>query len=200
MKRLGRTSWILAVGALGLVTGLIIGVPQILSAAGPPNATVQANQGAPGSSPWPVTGNVSITGSLPSGTNDIGTVHVAASGPVIGEKDCSVPDGSVFCSDGQITGLATGTIVNTLSVSCGVQQGNQVDINFQTDGFSVSVPLTLSGTDTVNHLDHDIGTLTSLGIPVQAGDQNFFNVEENYTASGGNGAHCSLTYAGTSAS
>jgi len=227
MSRVWKTSWALSIGALGLLMGLIIGVPQLVSAAGPPTGTL-ANQGAPGSSPWPVTGSVGITGPLPTGTNtigsvglsaslpsgtnnignvgiesgqsiglgagtnDIGTVHVAAPTPSTAFALCAVADGSSNCAS-SLTGLATGTIVNTLSVRCEVAHGQRAGPEFF-NGNEYDIAVSLEGD--FGGVDVYTGTLTNLGIPVQDGG-SWLNIFEDYTASSGNGAHCSLFYVTT---
>jgi hypothetical protein len=192
-----RRPWFLWIGgACFLVGSILFSAIGFASSAGPPNQTVTANQGTAGSSSWPV----GISGSLPAGTNDIGTVHVAAPTHVIGQVNCQVPDGPSRGCDPQITGtdLATGTIVNTLSVSCGTLQGSQIQVNFEENGaFGFSVPLTFTGKDPLNPIDMYTGTLTNLGIPIQSDTENFMNVSENYDASSGNGADCDMIWTGT---
>jgi hypothetical protein len=197
MAQIHRRPWFLWIGgACFLVGSILFSTIGLASSAGPPNQTVTANQGSAGGSPWPVSGNVGISGSLPAGSNDIGTVHVAAPTPVITEANCQVADSSQVCSAQITTALPTGTIVNTLSVSCEVLSGQPVEVNFEANAnFHCSVPLTLSAT--AFGFDHVIGTLTNLGIPIQNETENFLIVSENYSASSGNGASCEMTFTGT---
>ena len=97
-KRAANRAWFLWIGgACFLVGSLVAGSVGLASSATTAGPTV--NQGAPGSSPWPVSasGNVGLSGPLPAGSNDIGTVHVAAPKSVIGEASCAVADTFAAC-------------------------------------------------------------------------------------------------------
>jgi hypothetical protein len=137
-------------------------------------------------------GNVGISGSLPAGTNDIGTVHVAAPSPIMGSVNCGVADGAPGCQSSD-PGLAAGTVLNTLSVFCEVAVGQHVQAQYFSGSFIFGVPLSFQES---SGKDFYTGTLTNLGLLVQSGS-NFLLVGEDYTASSGNGAGCTLNYIGT---
>ena len=158
-------------------------------------------------------GSVGLSGSLPSGTNnvgnvgiesgqsiglaagtnDIGTVHVAAPTPATAFSLCGVADGHSNCAS-SLTGLATGTIVNTLSVRCEVAPGQRAGAEFFN---SNEYDIALSFEGNFSGVDVYTGTLTNLGIPIQDGG-SWLNTFEDYTASSGNGAICTLFYVTTS--
>jgi len=138
-------------------------------------------------------GNVGISGSLPAGTNDIGTVHVAAPTPTIGSVNCGVADGQAGCQSGN-PGLATGTVLNTLSVFCEVTPGQHIHADYLTGSYIFGVPLSFQVS--TGGKDFYTGTLTNLGLPVQSGTNGLL-VGEDYVASSGNGAGCTLNYIGT---
>jgi hypothetical protein len=201
-------------GACLLVGSLVAGSVGIASSATTaPTTTVgpTVNQGAPGTSPWPVTtsgnvglsgslptgtnniGNVGISGSLPAGTNNIGTVHVAAPNLVAGNAFCRVPDGFTSCSTG--AEQPNGTIFNTLSVSCNLAPGQHAFAAYGTPGGGLFIGLPQSLQESAGGTDFYTGTLTNLGVPTGPGDD--FEVHQDYTAGSGNGAACELSYTGT---
>jgi hypothetical protein len=188
-----RRPWFLWIGgACFLVGSILFSTIGFASSAGPPNQTVTANQGTAGASPWPV--SASISGSLPAGSSDIGTVHVAAPTPYSGQAECTVPDGSSVCVT-SLGGLPSSGVINTLSVQCFVASGQRVTL-YYTDGSSpFYVPLTLQ--QSLTGFDVYEGTLTSLGLPLPV-YENVFQAQQDYNASSGNGSDCTLSYTGTS--
>jgi hypothetical protein len=194
----------LVAGSVGIASSATSGSPPVNPLAGP-----TVNQGAAGSSPWPVTasgnvglsgslpagsnniGNVGLSGSLPAGTNNIGTVHVATPASISGQKSCTVADVVASCITDDLV-IAAGTVVNTLSVRCETAPGHHVAVAYDsTGGLQVDVPLTFQA----SFANGDVysGTLTNLGIP-QGG---FFDVIQDYAASSSNGTSCEMTYIGT---
>ena len=105
----GRRSLAIWLGGICFLGGsLAVGITGLASAS-PGPSTVIANQGAANASPWPVsvsnlpstqavTGNVSITGSLPIGSNNIGTVNVASlpSTPALVSGTGVLPNGTAL--------------------------------------------------------------------------------------------------------
>jgi hypothetical protein len=73
----GRRGWFLWIGgACFLVGSLVAGSVGLASSAGPPiSGPVTANQGAPGISPWPVSGNVGVN-NFPQTQQVSGTVGI----------------------------------------------------------------------------------------------------------------------------
>jgi hypothetical protein len=214
-----RHEWFLWIGgACFLVGSLVAGSVGLASSATTGTTTTgtttmgpTVNQGAPGSSPWPVTtngnvglsgslpagsnniGNVGLSGSLPAGSNDIGTVHVATPPSTAGSQHCRVPDFSYFCeTDSPV--IAAGSMVNTLSVECDTAQGHHVDVSYfdAGSGFKIAVPLTFQDTLS-NGDDRYSGTLTNLGIQ----DTGNFDVNQDYAGSSLNGSICTMSYVET---
>ena len=142
-------------------------------------------------------GNVGISGSLPAGTNDIGTVHVASQSPTIGEAECSVPDSDTQCAGD--SGLTTG-VLNTVSADCWVKQGQHLFAEFSVVASQFMIPLTFQMTlsGKINY-DVYVGTVTNLNIPLSAtpGENTLFMVQD-YVASSGDGAICTLALTTTS--
>ena len=138
-------------------------------------------------------GSVGVSGSLPAGSNDIGTVHVAAPTSTIGEANCSVSDGQPGCESADM-GVSSGTVINTLSVFCEVAAGQHLHADYLTGSFLFGVPLSFQVSE--GGRDFYTGTLTNLGIPAQSGT-NALVVGQDYVASSGNGAGCTLNFTGT---
>ena len=234
MKTFRKAPWVISVASLGMLIGAVI-VESVgpASAAPPPlslpvSGTVTANQGAAGSSAWPisgivgvsslpslpagsnnigevsvsnlpttqnVSGNVGITGSLPAGSNDIGTVNVAAPSLIIGNATCQVPNSLLSTLCASISALAEGDVINTLDASCELPTGHKPVISFWAQGsyFEIPIIFQLSGTG----IDIYNGALTNLDIPVGAPGTSYLGMSEDYIASGGNGAVCTVSYTGT---
>lgn len=131
-----------------------------------------------------VSGSVGISGSLPAGSNDIGTVHVAVPNVTATDGQCQVQDTGNECFSTDL-GLSSGTLINTVSVQCTVAAGQHASARLST-GFVV--PLSFQTAVGLGGPDEYFGIVTSLGAPVQAG--NFLVVDEDYSAFGGNGARC----------
>jgi hypothetical protein len=165
---LRRSHWALSIGGAGFLVGSLVVGSVGLASAGPPIQTVTANQGAAGTSPWPITGNVGVTGSLPSGSNTIGNVGVTGSLPsgsnTIGNVGVtgSLPSGSNTIGN---VGLAAGsndigtvhTIATPNSVMdeefCNVADGQQSCNNTNTSS-GEAVINTLSAACTVRPGQH----------------------------------------------
>jgi hypothetical protein len=117
----------------------------------PGNATITANQGTPGTTPWPVAGTVDVR-NFPSSTNVSGTVAATQSGPwtvtvtppppysdacsdTSNECHASATTAPVVIKDASIRlQVPTGTVV----LSCAVDPGNETH--------SVFIPMTEQGT------------------------------------------------------
>jgi hypothetical protein len=188
------------IGGLGVLIGSVIFSTFGVATGAPAGSTTTANQGLPGQSAWPVSAsqsgiwNVGVDSlpSLPSGSNDIGTVHVANPGRLNGLVDCGVIDGHGGCQVGQ--GGVTTNVINTVSVFCTVAPGHKVQLDYLLPRGLVgdfSIPLTFIRTDSV--FDYDGATLTDLGMP----GGGTFGVVEDYQALSGDGANCSFTWVGT---
>jgi hypothetical protein len=153
-----------------------------------------------GTTTQPVSGNVGISGSLPAGSNDIGTVHVASPSQMIGSEGCFVASGSTQCSDGSDQPSA-GDVVTTLSVTCNILSGQKLEADFATGAFDFDIPVTFQVTPSGSGTDNYSGTLTNLDIPVQSGPpQGTFTLLEDYTATPGTGAFCTMNWIATSGS
>ena len=82
MRILRKSPLVLSVAAVGFLVGSVVVGSFGVATAGPTvKRSVTANQGTPGSSPWLVSGNVGLAGSLPTGSNTIGNVGVTGSLP-----------------------------------------------------------------------------------------------------------------------
>ena len=196
MKTLHKAPWVISVGCLGICVGAI--VVESVGAAGatpmPPVVTVTANQGAPGTHAWlisgevsvdnlpstqPVSGNVGITGSLPTSANKIGSVTVSnlpnAATPFAYEnyQTCfSSADGSHGGTDCE----RPGTIP---SGSAFVAEQVEVDVEGANSPTSYSSP---SGTATNGYWD-----LYADGTSVVCGEGNLITSEQ---APGAESAAC----------
>ena len=172
----------------------VIGTPTNPLRTDPTGSTTQPVSGTVGLSSG---SSVGISGALPAGSNDIGTVHVAAPTPFVVSKLCTVPTGTTECTTQAF--LNPGTLLNTASVSCTVAPGHRFIATVFTGNqtlFDVSTNLESSGVAGVpGSVDSYAGTLTNLGIPVQSGNE--VAVTEDYLAAG-NGAACNVLLAGTS--
>lgn len=108
-----RHGWFFWIGGACFQVGSLVagsyGVASSSTSGPTVSGTVNANQGAPGTAAWPVSGNVGIAVSLPAGTNDIGTVHVANPKLITGTVDCEFSDTSPECEGA--AGLSAGTVV-----------------------------------------------------------------------------------------
>jgi hypothetical protein len=144
-------------------------------------------------------GNVGISGSLPAGSNDIGTVHVASPSQMIGSEGCFVASGSTQCSDASDQPSA-GDVLTTLSVRCNILSGQKLEAEFVTGAFNFDIPVTFQVSPSGSGTDNYSGTLTNLDVPVQSGPQGTFSLLEDYTASPGNGAFCTMNWIATSGS
>lgn len=133
------------------------------------------------------TWNVGLSGSLPSGTNDIGTVHVASPTLDSGYSLCQVPTGAISCQTS--SGVPGGKILKTLSVLCQVPNpGHRVTAS---SSLGIAVPLTFQMTS--GGTDYYVGTLTDLDATNPA--TSVFTVNEDYTAAAGPyGALCYFDY------
>jgi hypothetical protein len=213
MARLGNRPaaiWagVIWIGGLGVLIGSVIfSTFGVASGASSGSPGVTANQGAPGSSPWPVgvsgalpagsnvIGSVGISGSLPGGSNDIGTVHVADPSLTVGETSCAVDStshGRCEVSTGTFNGPQN--VFNTLSVFCDVATGHRVEAAYETQGVTFFVPLVLNGTSFASGEDQYEGTLSDLGLPVSG----LFEVVQDYETSASlAGATCFFNVAGT---
>jgi hypothetical protein len=117
-------------------------------------------------------------------------VHVAQPTPTVGTANCTVPDNTYFCQSPNL-GLAAGSVIHTVSDTCNVAHGSHTEASvFYSLLEQVMVPLSLQGVFTSG--DGYAGTLTNVDIP--GGGTNFLYVNEDYTASSGNGASCVMTY------
>jgi hypothetical protein len=209
-----RHGWFLWIGgACFLMGSLVAGSVGLASPATTGTTTTgtttmgpTVNQGAPGNLPWPVTtsGNVGLSGSLPAGSNDIGTVHVAPAKLISGLVRCGVgitgDATSNFCD--VATGLSAGTVVNTVSVECDIASGQKVLAEYdQRSGSGAPsaaflLPLSLRPSS-FNSAPTDtyVGTLTNLNIPATSNDS--FRGTLDYIPSNGNGGGCTFNYTAT---
>jgi hypothetical protein len=135
-------------------------------------------------------GNVGISGPLPAGTNDIGTVNVATATPVISELECSVVDGDTGCTSGP-SNLSKGTVIHTLSVECDLAHGHKAGVEYLAPA-EIVIPLSFQYSDST--YDYYSGALTNVDVPAPIPDADEILVSQDYTASSGNGAICTLTY------
>jgi hypothetical protein len=142
-----------------------------------------------------VSGNVGISGSLPAGSNDIGTVHVTAPTPFSGQTECTAPDTFAACTS-VLGGLPSSGVINTLSVHCVVLSGQHVEVNYTNATNDVYVPLTFQ-VDYFGSVDTYSGTLTGLGLPLPV-YENIMSVQQTYNSISGNGSDCTMSYTGTS--
>ena len=144
-------------------------------------------------------GNVGISGPLPAGTNNIGTVQVASPSPALGSAGCGVPDSDTVCTGD--TGLdAAGPVINTASIQCNVSPGHHVAVELTVGAENFQVPLTFQmNIPGKGSTDVYSGTLSSLNIPAQGGGAgvNTMFVDEDYVATSGDGAFCSLAFTTT---
>ena len=149
----------------------------------PTTQTVTGNINAAQTGIW----TVGLSGSLPAGANDIGTVHVASPTRESGFTSCQVPTGGISCETP--SGVPAGVILNTVSVFCQVPNpGHKVTA---ASNAGIAVPLTLQMT--YGGTDYYVGTLTALDASVPS--RSVFTVNEDYTASTGPyGALCSFDY------
>jgi hypothetical protein len=124
-----------------------------------------------------------------------GTVHVATSAPITGGTNCNVADGNFLCISSDL-GLSSGNVINTVSVFCDLALGHHLTISFLPFGSQIIIPLTY--TATIGGVDEYGATLSNLGVVLQSNPSADFQVTQDYSASGGNGATCSFSVFGTS--
>lgn len=132
MQVLRRSPWALSAVALAAIAGaVLLGVSQMASAT-PAPATV--NQGAPGNTPWPVSGTVNV-GNLPATQAVSGTVNV---GNFPATQTVASGDQTQILFDGNYTLDATGA--DHLG-SFPVSAYREVRLLVETDGSSQQVSL-----------------------------------------------------------
>jgi hypothetical protein len=215
-KMAQRRPWFLWIGgACFLVGSIVAGSIGLAASAAPSGPTV--DQGAPGTSPWPVSAAQSGTWQqeitdgthvLGTSTNPLrtdptgtttqpvsGTVTVAAPSETAGDTTCTVPNGSNFCNTGDV-GLATGTVMNTVSVHCQVSSGQHFTVEVDAGGFSFLVPVTFQETLTGN--DIYVGTLTNLAIPAVTSNTAFSMTEDYVASTSLPGVSCNIDFVSTS--
>jgi hypothetical protein len=156
-----------------------------------------------GTTTQPVSGNVGISGSLPAGTNDIGTVQVAAPTTTDATVFCDILSGSVnICPETDfVPALTAPSVVNTVSAFCDVKTGSHVQVLFNAgSGFiTIYVPLSFQGgAGVTGTADAYVGTVSNLSVPITDLSSTSVGIQEDYTTSGTDGAGCDVTMIGTS--
>jgi hypothetical protein len=179
---------VLWIGGLGVLIGSVIfSTFGVASGSTSGNGGLTANQGAPGTSPWPV--NVLALPSLPAGNNAIGTVHVANPSLTSAVSECRVDDGNSRCSTDAVG--TSNDVIDTITAECTVPDTSKtVKVVYEING-SLVVPLVPLTMQQVTGLEYD-GVLTGLEVP----GGGAFTVIESYVASSGNGAICVFSDAG----
>lgn len=117
----------------------------------PGSATITANQGTPGTTPWPVTGTVNV-GNFPSSMNVSGTVAASQRGPWTVTVTPPLPY-SDACSDTtnecQPSATTAPVVIKDASIRLQVTSGTQVlscQVSPGNESHSVFIPMTEQGT------------------------------------------------------
>lgn len=119
---------------------------------GPGSATITANQGTPGTTPWPVTGTVNV-GNFPSSTNVSGTVAATQRGPWTVTVTSPSPY-SDSCSDAsngacQASATTAPVVIKNASILLNLPTGTPVQycaVSFGNGSHFVYIPMTKQGT------------------------------------------------------